>query len=950
MSLPSPPRTAEAEGAASRSATVPAASEVGPARVNSGRGSGWLRDHPRALATAGIVAVLALTTLRLLSPESALGRALVRTSYNTSFSLTAPWRPTLRDSPVVIVYLDLESYLREKQNPAEPWSRALHARLLRRLTRAGARAVVFDIIFSDPGPDLEADRQFAEAIRANGRVILGAELNPSSENTGQAEWVRSLTALLPEPHLRAAAAGWGIAYTGVDEDFVVRRQFPGFLAEGQPSLVWSTARLLGLAVARPGLTNPPPRWVYYYGGPLTVPHVSYSQALDPNGVADAFFRDRIVFVGARPMVGAFTERRDEQRSPFSGWSDKGLFMPGVEVHATQMLNLLRQDGLGRPSENCEAGLLLGLGVLAGVGLFRFRPVAATALALLANALLLGITLWFFAHDRLWWPWLITAAVQIPTALGGSVLFESAEWYRQRRRLEAQRRAAEAKIKEQAALIEEAQDAILVQNLAGQIVYANPSALQLYGWTPAELESEATARQLFAPSAAQVAEARQTVLAEGRWVGELHQATRRGQTVVAASRWTLIRQEDGQPKSILLINTDITEKKRLEARFLRTQRVETIGALAGGMAHDLNNALAPILMGIQLLRKHQRDAPTQRMLGIMEASTHRGADMVRQVLWFCRGDEGEQQALTLAGLLEEIERVIRQTFPKSISLAVMTPPDLWPIKGNPTQLHQVLLNLCVNARDAMPQGGKLTLAVDNVQLSQEEAEAIPRGQPGAYVMVLVADTGVGIPLENLPRIFDPFFTTKAPGQGTGLGLSTTARIVALHGGFLNVTSEVGEGTTFELYLPRAPAGTRPAAPAAPAELPRGAGELILFVDDERSVREMIAPVLTDYGYRALCAGDGVEGLALLGQRGEEVRLVMLDMTMPLWDGRKALAALRQQHPRLPVIVMSGESAPPVGTAGLDGPVAFLAKPFRLEQVLALIARMLQGPDSGAGNDA
>ena len=210
--------------------------------------------------------------------------------------------------------------------------------------------------------------------------------------------------------------------------------------------------------------------------------------------------------------------------------------------------------------------------------------------------------------------------------------------------------------------------------------------------------------------------------------------------------------------MLFINTDVTEKKRLELEFFRAQRIESIGVLAGGMAHDLNNALSPILMGLQLLQKQRSDEETRRMLSVMEENTHRGADMVRQVLLFSRGRDGEKEPLSLGSLVREMERIVRQTFPKSINVAALVPADLWPVLGNATQLHQVLLNLCVNARDAMPHGGELTMAVDNVEVAVDETRQIPNGMPGRFVMLLVSDTGGGIPPEVLPRIFEHFFTT------------------------------------------------------------------------------------------------------------------------------------------------------------------------------------------------
>jgi CheY-like chemotaxis protein len=352
------------------------------------------------------------------------------------------------------------------------------------------------------------------------------------------------------------------------------------------------------------------------------------------------------------------------------------------------------------------------------------------------------------------------------------------------------------------------------------------------------------------------------------------------------------------------------------------------------------------MGIQIIRNRVSEPEVRQMLGVMETNTHRSADMVRQVLTFARGRDGEQETLQLGKLIHEMENILRQTMPKSISVESMVPKDLWPVKGNATQLHQTLLNLCVNARDAMPKGGKLTIAADNVELNAEEAKEIPDSCPGLYVMVMVSDTGTGIPPQVLPRIFDAFFTTKAPGKGTGLGLSTIVRIVRNHGGFVSVKSEVGSGTSFEIYLPRAeavPAGAETPL-ARPSSVKPGHGELILFVDDDRSVREMVAPTLLEQGYRVLAASNGAEALALFRQHEREVRLILADVVMPVMDGLELSEKLHSQLPDLPVILMSGtfeasKEALPSGAAN------FLIKPFRLEQLLAVIDRALHTTPPG-----
>jgi PAS domain S-box-containing protein len=431
------------------------------------------------------------------------------------------------------------------------------------------------------------------------------------------------------------------------------------------------------------------------------------------------------------------------------------------------------------------------------------------------------------------------------------------------------------------------------------------------------------------------------LATGKPLSLEHRVVRPdGEGRVVRQQAEIFRDDTGKATRMVGTVQDVTEQKRIEAEFLRAQRMDGIGAIAGGMAHDLNNALAPILMGIQLIRKKVPEPEIGQMLTVMETNTHRGADMVRQVLTFARGRDGERESLQVGRLLREMENILRQTMPKSITVQTLVPPDLWPVLGNATQLHQALLNLCVNARDAMPKGGTLTLAADNVELSAEEAKGIPDSRPGAYVMLVVSDTGAGIPPDVLPKIFEAFFTTKAPGKGTGLGLSTIVRIVRNHGGFISVTSELGAGTSFDLYLPRAEA-VLPLQSATAGALPAGepaGGELILFVDDDRSVREMVAPTLIEHGYRVLTAANGAEALALLAHPEHDICLVLSDVAMPLIDGLELLEKIHSRRPQVPVVLMSGTLD--TGNARLPaGAAGFLPKPFRLEQLLAVIADVL-----------
>jgi PAS domain S-box-containing protein len=499
--------------------------------------------------------------------------------------------------------------------------------------------------------------------------------------------------------------------------------------------------------------------------------------------------------------------------------------------------------------------------------------------------------------------------------------------------------AEAQLREQAALLDAATDAIYVRTLDHTVTYWNASAERLYGWPRAEALGRKITDLGDADHAAFEA-AHATLLAQGSWSGELRKTSMSGKEMVVFCRWTLLRDEQGRPREVLAINTDITGQKQMEANFLRAQRMEGIGALAGGIAHDLNNILTPILMVGPLLRETVSDPESVQMINTVEACAQRGADIIKQLLTFARGKPGVRAPLPVRHLLNEMHKLIRETFPRNIQSRVNVPRDLWLILGDATQIHQALMNLCVNARDALPEGGTLTLAAENVTLDKSAAALAPEAKAGEYVRVSVTDTGAGIPPEIVDRIFDPFFTTKEIGKGTGLGLATVLGIVRGHGGFVRVSSREGQGTTFELYLPASPEATAAGTPAAEARPPRGQGELILVVDDEAAVREITQQTLEVYGYRVLTAGEGAEALTLFGQHRGEVRAVLMDMMMPGMDGPKLAQALRQLDAQLPLLGMTG-LLERTGVKGLDTLKlsALLTKPFAAKNLIAAMSQAL-----------
>ena len=391
-------------------------------------------------------------------------------------------------------------------------------------------------------------------------------------------------------------------------------------------------------------------------------------------------------------------------------------------------------------------------------------------------------------------------------------------------------------------------------------------------------------------------------------------------------------------AFVLCLRDISERKLLEAQFLRAQRLESIGTLASGIAHDLNNILAPMLMAVNLLEEARPNGTGSRLLGTLRSGIQRGAEMVKQIVCFTRGENGVRSRVQLRHLVTEILRIAVETFPRKVHIKTEIPRGLWLVQGDSTQLHQVLMNLCVNARDAMPQGGTLLIQAQNIQLGPGSAELPPGHAPGLYVVLQVSDTGAGIPAELLPRIWEPFFTTKPAGEGTGLGLRTVLTIVEAHHGFIHTSSIPGEGSRFSIYLPAIEASSQTSLVEKERPPAPGRGEQILIIDDEPAFQEITKAILERYGYRVLTASDGTEGLALFARNLGQVDLVMTDMVMPFLDGSATITALRSVDPHVRVLATSGLTETEQSVT--DGQTTrFLSKPFTTERLLTTIHDML-----------
>jgi PAS domain S-box-containing protein len=511
-----------------------------------------------------------------------------------------------------------------------------------------------------------------------------------------------------------------------------------------------------------------------------------------------------------------------------------------------------------------------------------------------------------------------------------------------------RREAEARLREQASLLDRARDAIIATDIEHRVAYWNASAERLYGWRA----SEVFGRRLdelglgFDPS--RFTAARTQLLATSEWRGEFRLRTKAGEMVIVESTWSLVMENDGRPRSILYIDTDVTERKKLETQLLRAQRMESIGTLAGGVAHDLNNVLTPILLSIELLATKAANDEDYQLIDKIRASASHGAALVQQLLAFARGAEAKRTRLDPAAALADLRPLIRQSLPSSIQLSIPASDRAWPIQADATQFNQVLINLCINARDAMPGGGTIEIATRNVTVEAALANANPGARPGPYVRISVIDTGAGIPAAILEKIFDPFFTTKAAGKGTGLGLSMVASILKSHGGFVQVESEPGRGTTFHLFFP-AIHETPPVVPRESAPVRTdGGGEGILVIDDEPIVRETLQLLLQRAGYRVFAAADAGSGVEEFNRRDDQIALVITDMMLPDRLGTEVVKSLRKRRPALPIIAISGMMASGAFDELLDlaPAVECLSKPLSPAALLGAVKRGLPAKASSA----
>jgi PAS domain S-box-containing protein len=490
------------------------------------------------------------------------------------------------------------------------------------------------------------------------------------------------------------------------------------------------------------------------------------------------------------------------------------------------------------------------------------------------------------------------------------------------------------------LIDKSQDGVfIIQD--GVIQFANEACARMAGYTVEEITGK-DFREFISPEDLKMVAERYQRRQTGEDVPreyEYHALHKDGRTRILVNMNVGLITYRGRVASMGTVK-DITEKKRLESQLLLAQRMESVGTLASGIAHDINNVLTPIMLSQELLQERLTDEESQRLLNTIERSTQRGANLMKQVQSFAKGAKGERNVLQMSQIISEIREIAEETFPRNIEIRTDIPKDLWTISGDATQLHQVIMNLCVNARDAMSNGGILRISAENLLIDEDYAHINTEAKIGPYIVITVSDTGAGIPPEVINRIFEPFFTTKEHGKGTGLGLSIALGIVKSHGGFISVYSEVGKGTAFKVYLPAITTPGTLKAQEHQYELPAGHGESILVVDDEAQILEATTKILEKHGYKVITANNGEEAIALYLQHRDEIKFVLMDMMMPVMDGPASIRELHKVNPEIKIIAVSGLTETDKLTNVADVHVyGFLPKPYTAERLLKTIHEVI-----------
>jgi len=500
--------------------------------------------------------------------------------------------------------------------------------------------------------------------------------------------------------------------------------------------------------------------------------------------------------------------------------------------------------------------------------------------------------------------------------------------------------AQVQLAEQATLLDKAHDAIFVTDMHRRILYWNAGAERLFGWRAHEAIGRA-ANELLGIEEGATQNALSVTIAENEWIGELTKRSRSGKSIVMDARWTLVRDDDGNPKSILAIETDITAQKVMDERMRRSQRLESIGQLTGGVAHDFNNLLTVILGSAETLVEQLADNSALRPIAqTAKLAAERGADLTFRLLAFARQQKLDPRTVAILPLLSEMLPLLRRTLGANVDIELRGQKDLWDAMIDAPQLESAVLNLCINARDAMPSGGGITIEVENVRLESGDAAAADI-EEGDYVMLAVSDTGTGMAPETLTRALEPFFTTKEVGKGSGLGLSMVYGFARQSDGHLKIYSEIGHGTTVKLYLPRGRAQVETTSAVDVMETTTISGR-ILLVEDDDLVRQSVRRQLIGIGFEVIDARNGVEAMEILEQ-SLDFDLLFTDAVMPGGvDGYDLVKKAREKRPDLPIILTSGYTEAVMSSKGSpDNRFQLLSKPYSRKVLEAKIKAVMTG---------
>lgn len=518
-----------------------------------------------------------------------------------------------------------------------------------------------------------------------------------------------------------------------------------------------------------------------------------------------------------------------------------------------------------------------------------------------------------------------------------------------------RKWAERQIQEQAALLDITQDAIIVRDIHDHILHWNKSSERLYGWTQTEAVGRNVTDLLFRrENMSLFSEAKNVLIDKGEWRGELHQITKENKEITVESRWSAIRDNKGKVISILVVNSDITEKKQLEQQLFRAQRMESLGTLAGGIAHDFNNVLGIILGYANFLERDNLDpARLSTSISSINKAVQRGAGLVRQIMTFARKTDVMPEPVKVSIVVRELLKMLEETFPKTVNISAQMRDDLPTLHMDSGQLHQALLNLCLNARDAVLDriretgtSGAVVIKADVVTSDQFAGRFGGGASAERYCCITVSDTGTGMDEATKARIFEPFFTTKEPGKGTGLGLAVVYGVVQGHSGFVDVDSKVGEGTTFRLYFPITDMAETEESNkgVVPVEELQG-DETILVVDDEELLLNMLNIFLKDMGYNVLTATDGQKALDTYIEHQRDIALVLTDMGLPLFDGTVLFRKLKTVNPSVKVVIASGYVDPELRSQLLGaGVIDLMQKPYSPRSVARKIRDILDNNEN------